>query len=354
MNDSECFTEDNQNDSCELDCTILKILESSQSSSSSSNEISEIMAETNFPLKKPKNNYQSQSKNLELMQLQSQKISDETLQMGHQRFQFKSNVIMANRFPYNSFKGDFNNPMSSQKASSIYRTSPLNMNRPLQPEYQPLQNSYNFKLWQDSTCTGESTSAKQLDSPSFSTLQLQKNQPQSYSKSSMKAETRTPNPTYAGAFSNQIPQPQYQSSHLFYTQNLASNYAFNSLSNLNFAKNLTVNLQGNPNNFKMSNTCSFKNARINSNYESMPLEDIINHIPYLCLEQSGCRFLQEKIEVIPNFAEGIVLPSLYPNLIEYSTNQFGNYLIQKIIDYSSPEALMKVSYIVSSSITSLD
>ena len=85
----------------------------------------------------------------------------------------------------------------------------------------------------------------------------------------------------------------------------------------------------------------------NIDYDSLSLEEVRKRTPYFCKEQQGCRFLQIKVDNIPYYAEINILPLIYPVLIDIINDQFGNYLIQKIIDkLLSPNALtILINYI---------
>ena len=67
------------------------------------------------------------------------------------------------------------------------------------------------------------------------------------------------------------------------------------------------------------------------NYEQMNLEEIKKIMPYLCKEQLGCRYLQSRIDLDQTFGENHILPLIIPILYDIITDQFGNYLIQKMV-----------------------
>lgn len=96
---------------------------------------------------------------------------------------------------------------------------------------------------------------------------------------------------------------------------------------------------------KTKNRQGFSNSSINYNY--MTIEEIQKCLPHLCKEQLGCRFLQTKVESIPNYAEKYILPVIFNNLLEIILDQFGNYLIQKILDTISLEMQSSIYNLVS-------
>ena len=72
------------------------------------------------------------------------------------------------------------------------------------------------------------------------------------------------------------------------------------------------------------------------NVSSMSLSEIIKNSNMLCRDQTGCRFLQKKLEEQPDIYNKI-LKNAFQNLIEIITDPFGNYLIQKLFEYMTNE-----------------
>ena len=67
--------------------------------------------------------------------------------------------------------------------------------------------------------------------------------------------------------------------------------------------------------------------------------DIIENCVSFCKEQSGCRLLQKKIDENPQIASEVIYPKIRDKIKELSNDQFGNYFVQKIIEYITPEQL---------------
>ncbi|KAG9123529.1 hypothetical protein FRC07_014822 [Ceratobasidium sp. 392] len=75
------------------------------------------------------------------------------------------------------------------------------------------------------------------------------------------------------------------------------------------------------------------------------LEDLVGEIPALCKDQHGCRYLQKKLEEgVPEHRDIIFREtfSLFAELMTgkqqiCSANPFGNYLCQKLLEYSTDE-----------------
>ena len=83
----------------------------------------------------------------------------------------------------------------------------------------------------------------------------------------------------------------------------------------------------------MSANISTAMARFNN----LPLEQVGGTIYSLCKDQHGCRYLQKQLENrIPDQIHMIWLET-NPHVIELMTDPFGNYLCQKLLEYSTDE-----------------
>ena len=99
---------------------------------------------------------------------------------------------------------------------------------------------------------------------------------------------------------------------------------------------------------------SFKFPNIyNQNYLNMPLPLIINSIndkdlfdncTNLCKEQLECRILQKKLDDNPSLASDFVYNKIKDKFYELSLDQFGNYFIQKVIEYLNIEHIKEILY----------
>jgi hypothetical protein len=120
------------------------------------------------------------------------------------------------------------------------------------------------------------------------------------------------------------------------------------------------NIQNNQNRIRIQNNNSYhmnnrtnritNKNRINHNQShnhisnSMNLykldnETIIKEAYNLTKGQMGCRFLQKKIEDDTEFAMDFIYPTILKHLNEIIIDKFGNYLIQKFLEYLSQEKL---------------
>lgn len=78
-----------------------------------------------------------------------------------------------------------------------------------------------------------------------------------------------------------------------------------------------------------------KKCSSNLNYNTFDHDEIIKLMPILVKQQAGCRFLQFKLDENRNYSEKYIIPNIVDYLYEVLTDQFGNYLIQKIIESTS-------------------
>lgn len=79
-------------------------------------------------------------------------------------------------------------------------------------------------------------------------------------------------------------------------------------------------------------------------YSKLSNEEVLTSAVQISQEQFGCRFLQKKILNEPEFANQILFKVIKPRLSIIIMNQFGNYLIQKLIDiltYKNLEYVIK-------------
>jgi hypothetical protein len=73
----------------------------------------------------------------------------------------------------------------------------------------------------------------------------------------------------------------------------------------------------------------------------------------LAKDQSGCRFLQKKIEEETNFALNCIYPVILENLLDTINDQFGNYLIQKFFEYISPKEIKQFLKLIETSFVAI-
>lgn len=63
-------------------------------------------------------------------------------------------------------------------------------------------------------------------------------------------------------------------------------------------------------------------------------------------EQAGCRMLQKHIEESSEFANFVLYPQIKSHIVEISLDQFGNYLVQKLLEKLIPDHIHELSKIM--------
>ncbi|KAL6746999.1 pumilio family protein, partial [Haematococcus lacustris] len=69
----------------------------------------------------------------------------------------------------------------------------------------------------------------------------------------------------------------------------------------------------------------------------LQLADLTGHIAELSLDQHGSRFVQQKLETAPKELIAAVLLELVPSGISLMTDVFGNYVMQKLLEFGTYE-----------------
>lgn len=347
-----------------LNDTILKILDDSQLSCNE-DDIQTCIFEEQFG--KKKNIEDNENKAQSILKKPETKVSFGQI--------YTSNYQHYRPRPRPNFSASFLNSsrlnpeiQTTSFAIPNYRISqPLNLNEltsrgaTIIPNYQqfPSTSSFQSNFHHDTTCfTRGSTSTKLPEQILNSTSIRENNKDMDYfnlsdSRMTNRAGTHNSiNPIpYDSSFlfHNQNPFSIYNNSQQYYPQNLSANNLYQPIVNY-FPKNSIVSqsamaYENKTDNLGRNSIKKNKNPLIN--YELMSTEELKAYIPYLSKEQLGCRFLQDKIEKIPCYAETVVFPSIYLNILESINDQFGNYLIQKLLDYISLETLSKITTKVS-------
>ena len=67
-------------------------------------------------------------------------------------------------------------------------------------------------------------------------------------------------------------------------------------------------------------------------------------------DQAGCRFLQEKIEIDPIHTTESFYKSILPFVLPLAKDPFGNYLLQKLFKYLSPDQIQTILEIITPTI----
>ena len=116
-----------------------------------------------------------------------------------------------------------------------------------------------------------------------------------------------------------------------YNNNLSNNIINNNEMNYNINNNNNQNIY----------------SPIKTNFEDEKINlEIISHAPSFIRDQTGCRLIQKKIDENPSISNNI-FESLYYELMTMSTDLFGNYVVQKLLDNINIEKLEKFTQLIS-------
>ena len=107
--------------------------------------------------------------------------------------------------------------------------------------------------------------------------------------------------------------------------------------------NLNIN-NSSYNNF-LNLTCqTADNMNIASRLTTINEKDLFQNCANLCKEQLECRILQKKLEENPSLASNFIYSKIKDKFYEISLDQFGNYFIQKVIQYLNSEHIEELLY----------
>ena len=74
-----------------------------------------------------------------------------------------------------------------------------------------------------------------------------------------------------------------------------------------------------------------------SRFANFPLEHYRGELYSLCKDQHGCRYLQRKLEERTPEHVQMIFDETYVHVVELMTDPFGNYLCQKLLEYSNDD-----------------
>ena len=126
---------------------------------------------------------------------------------------------------------------------------------------------------------------------------------------------------------------------------MSSNSIKVNFSNLTALNQTNDDFLGNDSNIVNSNTHVFKNSNnIPLNFPIYDEEKLLNSVLFLCRDQIGCRLLQKKIDSDSSWGTEKVFPIIMQNgvLLDMILDPFGNYLIQKLLEYLKEDDLRTI------------
>ena len=128
-----------------------------------------------------------------------------------------------------------------------------------------------------------------------------------------------------------------------YNYSIYNNYKnpYRSYSSNDITKSLNSNQR--LNNYQNNN---FLKKNFNYNYTSLSNEELAKQAHLIVKIQSGCRFLEKKIEDNPELVDSLFFNNILSYVEELSTDQFGNYFIKKMFNYLSEHKLLQFIAII--------
>ena len=134
------------------------------------------------------------------------------------------------------------------------------------------------------------------------------------------------------------------------TYNNNQNVTMN-IRNVNFQNNFDIsrlslmkNINNSFNNFHYLNSPNDLNMNLSSILNSINEKDLFENCAILCKEQLECRILQKKLDENPSFASDFIYNKIKDKFYDLSLDQFGNYFIQKVIEYLNIEHIKELLY----------
>jgi hypothetical protein len=84
-------------------------------------------------------------------------------------------------------------------------------------------------------------------------------------------------------------------------------------------------------------TCCHLPSCLVNRFAGTRLEDLQGEIPTLCKDQHGCRYLQKKLEEGVAEHRDMIFRETFGHFAELMTDPFGNYLCQKLLEFSTDD-----------------
>ena len=84
--------------------------------------------------------------------------------------------------------------------------------------------------------------------------------------------------------------------------------------------------------------------QMNSVLSTINEKDLFDNCGNLCKEQLECRILEKRLEENPSLASSLIYNKIKDKFHEISLDQFGNYFMQKVIQYLNMEHIKEILY----------
>ena len=69
----------------------------------------------------------------------------------------------------------------------------------------------------------------------------------------------------------------------------------------------------------------------------IPFTTCIGHVVEFCQDQNGSRFIQQRLEVGDSGEKEVVMNEVLPAVRRLRNDVFGNYVVQKLLDFGTPQ-----------------
>ena len=142
-----------------------------------------------------------------------------------------------------------------------------------------------------------------------------------------------------------VPNNTEQGNSYFSSNDNINNYAFSVRSTDSSSKKDYS--QKNSNNYPQIDRRKKVKKLENSMYINKPLSFLAQNITVLGKDQSACRYIQKIIGENPSEGLRIFYEPICDNILELINDQFGNYLIQKILTYLNEDQLINILKLIS-------
>ena len=153
------------------------------------------------------------------------------------------------------------------------------------------------------------------------------------------------------------PQDNFFSSIEHQNDNINNKINFNNINlNNNYNINYNINFINNDmsfNKFSENNINNINLLPLNKSFYDYTEDELLQYAIPLIKDQSGCRFLQERIKTNQYFANELLFPHIKNDLKELGCDAFGNYFLQVLIDVLSHDKVNQMLDLMKNYFTSL-
>ena len=184
---------------------------------------------------------------------------------------------------------------------------------------------------------------------------MKKEQPHQHKIETKKMYININNNLNNNNYFNNIYNPIYQNSQIIYSpfsQNHNINYIPYNYINHQQQNNLYFTLQKLHNNHynnqyqNKSKKFISINKIVNQNYNCLSDEELAQNARIIAKYQSGCRYLQMKIDEHPELVQSLFFPNILCYIQDLSCDQYGIFFIKKIICYLNEEQFLQLFAII--------